>query len=142
MSEESTQAGSGEPQPEINKRVMQYIKLRDLIKKEDDDHAERMKQKKTLLVALNNAILEHFNTHGGDSVTIRGVGTAYKTTKDSATIADGEEFKRWVIGGGLWEMADWRASVTGTREYIEKNNAPPPGVNFRSTVVVGVRRAS
>lgn len=130
------------PVPEINKRVTQYIKLRDIIKKEDDDHEAKMKDKKQLLLRLNAAILEHFNTHGGDSITIRGVGTAYKTTKDSASIADGEEFKRWVIGGSLWEMTDWKANTTAVRDYIEKNGAPPPGVNFRSVATVGVRRAS
>lgn len=138
---EAQQAGAP-AEPEINKRVAQYIALRDLIKKEDDAHAEKMKVKKDLLLQLNGVILDHFNKHGGDSVTIRGVGTAYKTTKDSASIADGEEFKRWVIGGNLWEMADWKASTTATREYIEKNGTPPPGVNFRSVAVVGVRRAT
>lgn len=139
---DTTQQAPAAPVPEIEKRVAQYIKLRDIIKAEDAAHEERMKEKKTLLLRLNTTILDHFNTHGGDSVTIRGVGTAYKTTKDSASIADGEEFKRWVIGGSLWEMADWKANVPSIREYIEKNGAPPPGVNFRSVATVGVRRAS
>jgi hypothetical protein len=128
--------------PVINKRVEQYIALRDKIREIKARHEEELKPLNDLLMRLNGAILDHLNTHGGDSITVRGVGTAYRTTKDSASIADGDEFKRWIIGGNLWEMVDWRANSAQVREYIEKNGSPPPGVNFRSVAVVGVRRAS
>ena len=135
-------AAQSAPPPEINKRVAQYIALRDLIKREEDEFAKKMKEKKDLLLRLNAALLEHFNTVGGDSITIRGVGTVYRTTKDSTSIADGDEFKRWIIGGSLWEMVDWKANTPSVREYMEKTGNPPPGVNFRSVAAVGVRRAS
>lgn len=136
-------ASQGAPasEPVINKRVAQYIALRDKIKELDAAHDEKMKPLKELLLKLNGALLEHFTMHGGDSISVRGVGTAYKTTKDSASIADGEEFKRWIIGGTLWEMVDWKANTSQVREYIEKHGNPPPGVNFRSVAVVGVRRS-
>jgi hypothetical protein len=124
----------------INTRIEQFIKLRDLIKKENDEHAERMKAKTDLLKQLNNVILEHLNTAGVDSVAVRGVGTAYRNLKKSASIADGEEFKRFVIGTQAWDMLDWKANATQVADYVAVNNTAPPGVNFSTVVVVGVRR--
>jgi len=45
-----------------------------------------------------------------------------------------------VIGSEAWDLLDRKANVTAVSDFIEENNAPPPGVNFSTTYVVGVRR--
>ena len=124
----------------INTRIEQFVKLRDRINKENEEHAARMKPMNELLKRLNAIILEHLISTGADSVAVRGVGTAYRTVKKSASIADGAEFKRFVIDNEKWDMLDWKANANAVQAYIEENNAPPPGVNFSTVAVVGVRR--
>lgn len=140
--EDPAQAQAAAP-PVINKRIAQYIELRDKIDKENDAHKARMKPLTDTLIKLNNVILQHFLEHGGDSLTVRGVGTAYVTAKKSATIADGEAFKRFVIGAQAYELLDWRANAPAVTAWMEANQGEvPPGLNFRAVNVVGVRRAS
>ena len=141
MSEQQTAEAPVEPVPVINKRLSQFIALRDKIEAENKAHDERMKPLKEMLLTLHNVLLEHLNTTGGDSVSVRGVGTFYRTTKASASIADGDEFRRWVIGGEKWDMIDWKANGPKVADYLTEHNALPPGINFKRVATVGVRRA-
>ncbi len=141
MSEQQTAAPPAESVPVVHKRLEQFIKLRDKIEAENKAHEERVKPLKEMLVTLHNVLLEHLNTTGGDSVAVRGVGTFYRSTKATASIADGDEFRRWIIGGEKWDMIDWKANAPKVAEYLTEHNALPPGINFKRVTTVGVRRA-
>lgn len=125
---------------DISKRVEQYVLLRDKIKKLDDEHKERMKPYRDALEKLNGVLLNHLNDINGDSVRT-DTGTVYRTERKSASLADADAFMRFVIGNEAWDLMDRKANVTAVADFIEENNAPPPGVNFSTTYVVGVRRA-
>lgn len=125
---------------DISKRVDQYVRLRDEIKRLDDEHKERMKGHREVLEKLNNVLLSHLNDINGDSVRT-DTGTVYRSAKKSASLADPDAFMRFVIGEQAWDLLDRKANVTAVADFIEENESPPPGVNFSTTFVVGVRRA-
>lgn len=125
---------------DINKRVDQYVRLRDEIKHLDDEHKLKMAPYRETLEQLNGALLGYLNSIGGDSVRTEA-GTVYKTEKKSATLADKSAFWSYVVLTGDWDLLDWKANAPAVAAHIEKNNALPPGVNFNVSHVVGVRRA-
>jgi hypothetical protein len=92
-----------------------------------------------MLDKLNAVLLEHLNTINGESVRTE-MGTVYRTEKKSAPLADPDAFMRYVIGNEQWDLLDRKANVTAVADFIEENNEAPPGVNFSTTYVVGVRR--
>ena len=47
----------------------------------------------------------------------------------------------FVIANAAWDLLDRKANVTAVEEFIKSKAAPPPGVNYSSTFVAGVRRA-
>lgn len=124
---------------DFNKRVEQYVRLRDEIKRRDDQHKDEMKPFREMLEKLNGLLLSHLNEVGGESVKT-DAGTVYRTPKKAASIADGDAFMRFVIDNQAWDLLDRKANVTAVEGFIEENSAPPPGVNFSITNVVGVRR--
>lgn len=124
---------------DINKRVEQYIKLRDLIASKDEAHKLAMAPYRETLEQLNCALLAHLNQIGGDSVRTES-GTVYKTEKRSASLADKSAFWAHVVVNAEWELLDWKANAPAVADYVEKHNTLPPGVNFNVTHVVGVRR--
>lgn len=128
------------PTVDINKRVDQYVKLRDHIKQLDDEHKEKMKPFKETLEKLNAVLLDHLIKINGDSVRTEA-GTVYRTAKKSASLADPDAFMRFVIGNEAWDLLDRKANVTAVADFIEENQETPPGVNFTTTYVVGVRRS-
>ena len=125
---------------DISKRVDQYVRLRDQIKKLDDEHKEKMKPYKEVLDKLNGVLLAHLNEIHGDSVRT-GSGTVYRTAKKAASLADADAFMQFVIDNEAWDLLDRKANVTAVSDFIEENGGTPPGVNFSSTYIVGVRRS-
>lgn len=125
--------------PDINKRIGQYVHLRDHIKKLDEEHKTKMQPFKETLAQLNDALLAHLNTIHADSASSEA-GTVYRTAKSSASIADMTAFWDHVVNNNEWDLLDRKANVTAVEDYIAEHNAPPPGVNFNKMFVVGVRR--
>jgi hypothetical protein len=124
---------------DIQKRVEQYVKLRDLIKKNNDAHKKSMKPLNETLEKLNSVLLAHLNSLNGNSVATDS-GTVYRTERKSASLADAQAFMDYVIANQAFDLLDRKANVTAVEEHIKENNTPPPGVNFTSTFEVGVRR--
>lgn len=117
-----------------------YVKLRDRIAEADAAHKEKVKPAREMLEALNGQILARLNEFGGDSIKTR-FGTAYRTEKKSATIQDAQMFRDFVIANQAWDIADWKANAPAVADFVQTEGALPPGVNYTTAYVVGVRRS-
>lgn len=120
--------------------VEQYVRLRDTLKKADEDHKEKTRAAREYKEQLETRLLQKLNEAGGDSVKTKE-GTVYRTTRRSASVADGDTFRKFIIEQELFDLVDWRANAPAVGEYIEEAGAPPPGVNYTTAFTVGVRRA-
>jgi hypothetical protein len=124
----------------IDELVARYVKLRDKLKEADEGHKKKTEAARAYLDQLNGKLLERLNAVGGDSVKTPH-GTAYRTTRRSASIADGAVFRQYVIDNENFDLVDWRANAIAVDDFIKENGVQPPGVNFSSTYTVGVRRS-
>lgn len=141
MNAPAPQASPPQPQSiDIAKYVGKYIALRDKIKDISDRHKEELRPYAEMKEKLDALLLGYLNQINSDNASVKDVGTVYKTVKKSATVADADAFRRFVIGSEAWSLADWKANAHAVEEFIEQNNAPPPGVNYATTMSVGVRR--
>lgn len=129
-----------QPPENIEDLVDQFVKLRDKIKAADDAHKAKMSPAREYLEVLQGKLLDRLNEIGGESVKTPA-GTCYRTTRRSASIADGEAFRKFIIDNDAFDIVDWRANALAIEDFIEANQSPPPGVNFSKTFTVGVRRA-
>ena len=125
---------------DIATRVAQYVALRDKIKAQNEAHKIAMEPANETLEQLNSVLLAHLNVLAVNSASTDN-GTVYRTKKKSASLADGKAFMDFVIANAAYDLLDRKANVTAVEEFIKGNKAPPPGVNFSSTYVVGVKRA-
>lgn len=124
----------------IDDLVAQMVKTRDKLKEADDAHKERTKVARDYKERLENALLAKLNDIGGESVKTAH-GTVYRTTRRSATIADGGVFREYVITEGAFDLVDWKANASAVDDFIKNEGTPPPGVNYSTAYTVGVRRA-
>lgn len=127
---------------DAEKRVGQFIKLRDLMSERKEAHKRELEPIVAAMTELEDMMLAQINTIGADSINTAS-GTVYKTKKESASVADMEAFWAYIVATGRFELLDRKANVTNVREFIEQKvdqgNAPP-GVNFSSINKVNVRR--
>lgn len=124
----------------IDDLVAQMVKTRDRLKEADDAHKEKTKVAREYKERLENALLAKLNDIGGESVKTAH-GTVYRTTRRTASIADGEVFRKFVIAQNAFDLVDWKANANAVDDFIKGAGSPPPGVNFNTAFTVGVRRA-
>jgi hypothetical protein len=129
------------PMPEsIDELVEQMVKVRDKLKEADDAHKAKTKVARDYKEQLEGRLLSKLNDVGGEAVKTAH-GTVYRTTRRSATIADGDVFRQFVIANEAFDLVDWKANANAVDDFIKQETTPPPGVNFSTTFTVGVRRA-
>lgn len=121
--------------------VAKYIKLRDLKSRLDGEHKERIAPIVAAMDSSEAAILALFNEMGLESAGCEA-GTAYISTKSSATVVDMEAFLGFVKANDAWHMLERRVAKTTVDEYVTAHNDLPPGINYSSIKTINVRRAS
>jgi len=121
--------------------VETYIKLRDRRAKrktayELEDIADKASQEK-----IEAYLLRDFQETGVDSIKT-SAGTAYKSSRTSATVADWDSFfQGYVVPNQAWEMLEHRVSKDAVSQYKAANEDLPPGINWSETITVNVRRS-
>jgi hypothetical protein len=115
------------------------VKLRDLIKVKEKEFKDKITPYKKALDDLNSVLLNHLNKVGANSVNT-DEGTVYRTEKKSASLTDPAAFMEYVITNKAWDLLDRKANVTAVSAFVTEHEDLPPGVNFSSAFIVGVRR--
>jgi hypothetical protein len=124
---------------DMEKRVQQFIALRDALKVIDEAHDAQRKQYVEAMAALTGIMQAFMEANKVENLKT-SYGTCYTATKFSASLADPGLFMKHVIDTQSWDLLDRRANVTAVKEYVEQHNGLPPGVNLTSSTSVNVRR--
>lgn len=120
--------------------VKAFVNIRDARKQlaaefDAADKALKVKQER-----LGNAMLDHLNRHGCDSVATEA-GTFYKQEEVTPTGSDWDSFYKWIGENGAFDALERRIKKTFVREYMEMHDGGiPPGVSVYREYVVRVRR--
>lgn len=126
----------------LDELVSKYIKLRDKkaqMKKEFDQSVAKIDE---VMEKMEAVILKTFQETGIDSAKTEA-GTAYMSTRTSATVGSREDFIGWVMADPDERaiFLENRVNKTAVEQFKAANDDLPPGVNWRSEVTVNVRRA-
>lgn len=120
--------------------VDKYIKLRDAKAKATRQFKDKMAGVDAVLTRMEGTLLQKLNELGIESA--RAVsGTAYKSIRVSATVADWDQTLEFIKENGEWQMLERRVSKDAVQQYREVHDDLPPGVNWREEIVVNVRRS-
>lgn len=120
--------------------VQKYIELRDM--KAELQHNYKFKAAKIdeQLDKIEAKMLEVFDSTGMDSCKTE-FGTAYTTTKTSASVADPDAFFSFVRENEEWSLIEKRPAKLAVEQFKEQNGDLPPGINWREERVVNIRRS-
>jgi len=124
----------------IEELVSQVVAVRDKIKEADDLHKTKTAKARAYKDQLEAKLLERLNELGGDSIKT-AAGTVYRSSRQSASIADGAVFRDYIIQNAAFDLVDWKANAPAVGDFIKQQTTPPPGINYTLAYTVGVRRA-
>lgn len=126
-------------QVDVEKRVGQYVQLRDLKAELAEKQAAEMKPINDTMIMIEDELKSALLAVNADNMKT-GKGTVSLSTKASASAADIDAFWTWVITQGAFDMLDKKPNLTAITEYVNANGVPPPGVNYTTFLKIGVRR--
>lgn len=118
-----------------------YVSLRDRRAQRKNEYTAADAGDKAKQDKIEMEFLQRFDTRGIDNVSTRGVGTAYRSTRTSATVADFDALLEYVKEQGAWELLEKRVSKTAVEQHVQVNDELPPGVNWRETYTVNIKRS-
>jgi hypothetical protein len=125
---------------DVEKRVAQFVQVRELIRKMEAKHEEELAQLKMLRDSLKVLLLNYLNMTKQEAARTSS-GTAHIINKVSATVEDGAAFRQFCIDGN-WALADLRANGPRVDEWRAENEGQEvPGVKFTKFRDIGIRKA-
>ena len=126
----------------LSEAVSLYIQMRDKKAQMKADFEASVAPLNEKMDKLEAKLLDVFNKTGMDSVKTE-FGTAYATTRTTASVADREAFMEYVKANEEWALLEVRTSKTAVEQYRSANdNELPPGINLREERVVNIRRSA
>jgi len=117
-----------------------FIGLRDRRSRRKVDYQTEDSGDKNKQDRIEEEFLKRFNERGIDNVSTKGVGTAYKTIRTSASVADWDSLFEFVQEEGAWEMLERRVNKTAVEQFKSVHADLPPGINWSETQVINFRR--
>lgn len=121
----------------VEARVDAFVRVRARIKELDAEHDAKMKPIKDLQNDLTAWLMEFFDKTKSTGIKTK-MGTAYTSTRYSASLPDAEAFMEFVKTTGAWDLMDRKANSTAVKDYVTKNGKLPPGVNLAAIRTLGV----
>jgi hypothetical protein len=123
----------------INDLVEKYIALRDKKAEIKKQYETKVAGVDELLDKIEVVLLKHFQETGSEGISTKA-GTAYISSRTSATVADWDAFFKFVSEGSNWEFLERRCSKEAVVQFKAAQNDLPPGINWSETRTVNVRR--
>lgn len=123
--------------------VEKYIKLRDKKSLMKAAYEKQVADVDAMMDKIESALLKTFNQAGGLNSISSPAGTAYKSIRTSASVADKDTYTSWILEQPEERLVflDVRANKSSVEQYRAEHDDIPPGLNWREEVVINVRRS-
>ena len=124
----------------ISDLVEKYIDVRDKKAQYKAEADAKITKFDDALAKMEAALLKVFETTGMESVKTE-FGTAYTSSRNTASIASPDEFMAFCKAHDAWHMLQKRVSVAAIEQYKDEHQDVPPGINWRVERTVNIRRS-
>jgi hypothetical protein len=124
----------------ISELVAKYIELRDKKAEFKADMEAKLAKYDDALEKMESALLKVFDSTGMESVKTE-FGTAYTSSRNTASIADPDAFMTFCKENDAWHMLQKRVSLPAVEQYKDEHQDLPPGLNWRVERTVNIRRS-
>lgn len=121
--------------------IQRYIQLRDYVEAKTKALEAELKPYKDGMASIEGAVSQQIIDLGGESIKTEH-GTAYRTTVMAVKVADREAFMQFVADDFGERSSFLTSAVTKetVRDWMEQNNAVPPGLNVTNVHKTNFRR--
>jgi hypothetical protein len=123
----------------LDELIGKYIKLRDRKALMEKGHKQSLVPINEMMEKIEAVLSTHLTKTGAQSSNTKA-GTVYLKTQLSCTVEDRDAFLRFVMKNKKFSFIESKANKVAVREYLDAEQAPPPGVKVTQRVTVNVNR--
>lgn len=127
-------------QMEMQSKYKTEIEYLRNLKDQKDKKQEELKALNAEIEIQERNLIEKLELDGLDTVSIRGVGTAFVTVKDYPQVTDMESFVKWCYENNRIDMIQKRISSTAYNQYVKDENIMPDGTSVYQKSTLNFRR--
>lgn len=120
--------------------IEKYISMRDLVAVKKKAFSEITKPYLDGMETIEKALMARLIQRGADN-TKTEAGTAFKVTLLNVKVEDRQQFLSFILDQDDDSMLLAGAQKDAVKDYLEQNNAPPPGVSINYYTNVNVRKS-
>ena len=124
---------------DIDQKVGQFIQLRDLKKALKTAWEDKNRKVEAAMKLIEGELSEFMRSNKVQNLASKH-GTAYRSTRYSASLQDADAFMQFVIANNQFDLLDRKANANAVRDYIEATKVEPPGCKLSALEHVGVTR--
>jgi hypothetical protein len=124
----------------LSELVAKYIELRDKKAQFKADYDSKVAKLDENLEKIEAVLLKTFDQTGMESVKTE-FGTAYTSTRTTASVADPDAFMTYCKANDAWHLLEKRVSKIAVEQYKAEHDDVPPGVSYRAERTVNIRRS-
>lgn len=125
----------------MSELVGKYIEARERKAQMEAEFKMKTARLDEVMNKIEAKLMQVFQETGMDSVKTE-FGTAYTTTRTTASVADRDAFMEYVRTNDEWPLLQVRASKEAVEQYKAIHEELPPGINWREERVVNIRRSA
>jgi hypothetical protein len=126
---------------QLSELIGKYVEIRDKKAEIKAEYDAKIAKIDAVLDKIECALLASFQQTGTESVKTDS-GTAYIVERNYCTAADKSAFLDFVKDKDEWGLLEIRPMKSAVETYKSLHNDLPPGLNWRSEVVVNIRRSN
>lgn len=115
----------------------------ELLRKLKDAKDKKNEELKALNAEIEQAeriLLDKMEVDGVDTISIRGIGTAYVSVKEYPQVKDMEAFVKWCYENNRADMLQKRITATAYASYVQEENRIPDGTDVFQKSTINFRR--
>ncbi|MBT7005048.1 MAG: hypothetical protein HOA06_10085 [Chloroflexi bacterium] len=125
---------------QLDELIGKYIKIRDAKDALKKTHSEELSRFNNALDKIEHSLLAEFNETGQESAKTAH-GTAYRSVRTSAKVADRDAFFDFVRQNDAYDFLESRANKNAVEAYMEEHDELPPGIDVSRVTTINVRRS-
>lgn len=123
----------------IEELVDAYIRIRDEIRRKEEEHAAEIERLKNDLHEIADELRRRMQQENVRSINTEH-GVVMLTTKSFARVADWDSFLKFVIERNEYGMLTRAVNKSAVRDYLQTHGELPDGVDFIQAIEVSVRK--
>ena len=129
------------PLPQIAAIIDKYLELRNAVDTINAEAKAKCAEMKKAMEGIE-AYMMQLSKETGQTNFGSESGTAFVTTETHCSVADFDQVIRFAQENNMWNILTKGVSKTVVKEYLDKNEQLPPGINWSAHKVIQIRTKS